>query len=27
MVDVFGVLGIAHPLTLTYRRALANALH
>ncbi|MBN2114667.1 MAG: thioredoxin [Acidimicrobiia bacterium] len=27
MVDVFGVLGIAHPLTLTYRRALANALY
>jgi putative thioredoxin len=26
MVDVFEILGPAHPLTLTYRRALANAL-
>jgi putative thioredoxin len=26
MVDVFGVLGSEHPLTVTYRRALANAL-
>ncbi|MBS1195442.1 MAG: putative Thioredoxin protein [Actinobacteria bacterium] len=27
MVDVFGVLGAAHPLTVTYRRALASALY
>ena len=27
MVDVFGVLGVAHPLTLSYRRALASALY
>ncbi len=27
MVDVFGVLGMAHPLTLAYRRALASALY
>ncbi|MBM3694525.1 MAG: thioredoxin [Actinobacteria bacterium] len=27
MVDVFGVLGVSHPLTLAYRRALASALH
>jgi putative thioredoxin len=26
MVDVFGLLGPTHPLTATYRRALANAL-
>jgi putative thioredoxin len=26
MVDVFGVLGSDHPLTVSYRRALANAL-
>ena len=27
MVDVFGVLGVAHPLTVAYRRALASALY
>jgi putative thioredoxin len=27
MVDVFGVLGLAHPLTVAYRRALARALY
>ncbi len=27
MVDVFGVLGVEHPLVLTYRRQLANALY
>ncbi|MFH1330578.1 MAG: thioredoxin [Actinomycetota bacterium] len=27
MVDVFGVLGVAHPLTVSYRRALASALY
>jgi putative thioredoxin len=27
MVDVFGVLGVAHPLTVTYRRARASALY
>jgi len=27
MVDVFGVLGVAHPLTIAYRRALASALY
>jgi putative thioredoxin len=27
MVDVFGVLGVAHPLAITYRRALASALY
>lgn len=27
MVDVFGVLGVGHPLTVAYRRALASALH
>ena len=26
MVDVFGILGPSHPLTVAYRRALANAL-
>jgi len=27
MVDVFGVLGVAHPLSVAYRRALASALY
>lgn len=27
MVDVFGVLGVAHPLSVSYRRALAGALY
>ena len=27
MVDVFGVLGVAHPLAIAYRRALASALY